>query len=311
MPFDIQSMAANAIGSKIGNAAGNKIAESLKNQLEKKEQASVAKKSPVKTKIASSHDAAREEVIAFSQLDDFHLQLPGKKYGNASYELSEMNRRKTSFWNGAKEVLVEGKNALIYTVNHPREVAKALVLNLEDNLDAYQNANFFKSRSQMLNQNTSQSFSNIYYDVRNENYGSLGHATAELAINFAPVGKVFGAVKFGVFARVAGKEVEIASFTPKVGDKIYRVWGDEAESQGRSWTRIDPGAIADYRNKAGLPDQNTGRFVSEGYLKNTEGVTQRSTISLHGNVGGLDEVIVPNPKEQIELTRVSGANRPF
>ncbi len=31
----------------------------------------------------------------------------------------------------------------------------------------------------------------------------------------------------------------------------------------------------------------------------------------NGNTGGLDEILVPNPREQIELTSVSGVNRPF
>ena len=50
------------------------------------------------------------------------------------------------------------------------------------------------------------------------------------------------------------------------------------------------------------------RFVSEGYLLEPNGVTTRLALPLDGNQGGIYEVIVPNPKTQIELERVSGVN---
>ncbi len=59
------------------------------------------------------------------------------------------------------------------------------------------------------------------------------------------------------------------------GGPVHRVWGDGAEAWGRSWTAVDPGAVANYRSVAGLPPQNTGRFVSEGILNSTEGVLPR------------------------------------
>ncbi|NOY84050.1 MAG: hypothetical protein GXO96_04355 [Nitrospirae bacterium] len=101
------------------------------------------------------------------------------------------------------------------------------------------------------------------------------------------------------------------SEAPKHGDKVYRVWGDGAGPNGRSWSRTDPSTVKSYRNEAGLPDQNSGRFVTEGTLKDTRGVTQREALSLHGNKGGLDEVVVPKPGEQIRVDRVSGVNPEF
>ena len=94
----------------------------------------------------------------------------------------------------------------------------------------------------------------------------------------------------------------------KVGDKVYRVWGGEAKAGGHSWTRVDPCTVGNYRDAAGLPRQNTGRFVSEGRLTSTEGVRTRGALELHGNKGGLDEVLVPDPSKQIRLERVSGVN---
>lgn len=98
---------------------------------------------------------------------------------------------------------------------------------------------------------------------------------------------------------------------PKEGDKVYRVWGDGAGPGGRSWTRTDPSTVPGYRDAAGLPKQNSGRFVSEGRLRNVEGVETRDALPLDGNTGGLDELVVPNPARQIEVERVSGVNPEF
>jgi hypothetical protein len=78
-----------------------------------------------------------------------------------------------------------------------------------------------------------------------------------------------------------------------------------------SWTNVDPRTIPDYRNVAGLPDQNTGQFLSEGVLTDPAGVTVKLADPLHGNIGGLVEVVVPNPPAQIGVTNVVGLNPPF
>lgn len=80
---------------------------------------------------------------------------------------------------------------------------------------------------------------------------------------------------------------------------------------GKSWTTVDPRTIQNYRESAGLPDQNSGRFLSEGILKDKSGVKLKVADPLHGNKGGLPEVVVPNPKEQIDLRSVQGLNPQF
>lgn len=104
---------------------------------------------------------------------------------------------------------------------------------------------------------------------------------------------------------------------------MYRVWGrdptnpDLAPNQsgpwGRSWTRVDPGSIAKYRDVAGLPDEaNLGRFVSQGTLIDPTGVEVREALQIGTNQGGLDELLFPgNPESQIELNGVFGVNPPF
>ncbi|MEM7765840.1 MAG: RHS repeat-associated core domain-containing protein, partial [Pseudomonadota bacterium] len=95
------------------------------------------------------------------------------------------------------------------------------------------------------------------------------------------------------------------------GTKVYRVWGDQSGPNGRSWTTADPKTVDNYRDASGLPNQNSGRFVSEGTLRNTDGVTRREALPLDGNRGGLDEVIIPDPQNQVDLSRVSGVNPEF
>lgn len=121
------------------------------------------------------------------------------------------------------------------------------------------------------------------------------------------VGNIAGA---GKIAHRAAK-VFGSQRTPKLGDKIYRVWGDGAKAGGRFWSRTDPSTVKNYRDVAGLPNQNSGRFVTEGILTNTKGVKQNYAAPLHGNKGGLDELIVPNPNKQIRIKRVSGVNPEF
>jgi RHS repeat-associated protein len=108
---------------------------------------------------------------------------------------------------------------------------------------------------------------------------------------------------FGILDRLVSFAKE-----PKQGDKVYRVWGDKAKANGRSWTRTDPRTIKNYRKTSGLPNQNSGRFVTEGTLTDTKDVTRRNALPLHGNKGGLDELVIPNSSKQVKVTRVSGAN---
>jgi RHS repeat-associated protein len=103
------------------------------------------------------------------------------------------------------------------------------------------------------------------------------------------------------------------------GQTVYRIWGGNTETPdnsfseawGHSWTTVDPRTIENYRNIAGLPDANTGRFISIGTVTDSTGVTIRKALPLDGNMGGLDEALFPNPNSQIELNGVYGLNPSF
>jgi RHS repeat-associated protein len=100
--------------------------------------------------------------------------------------------------------------------------------------------------------------------------------------------------------------------TVKEGTTLFRVFGGEAKGLGQSWTTVNPGTVTNFREAAGLFPGNTGRFVIEGKLMNTEGVLFRGALPGPGGVGGgLSEVLVPNAGRQICIVCVSGVNPPF
>lgn len=110
-----------------------------------------------------------------------------------------------------------------------------------------------------------------------------------------------------VFVRGAGSDapgvlVHNSTATSAAGDAVeegqtvYRVWGGESGSGGRYGSRTDPSAVDNDRDEAGLPNEHTGQFVSEGRLVDTTGVevTPGGAAPLHGNAGGIDEIKIPN-----------------
>ncbi len=60
--------------------------------------------------------------------------------------------------------------------------------------------------------------------------------------------------------------------------KVYRVFDDEAAALGKSLTSVNSNSIANYRNAAGLPVQNTGRFVTEAIVKKSDITLQREVL---------------------------------
>jgi RHS repeat-associated protein len=104
-------------------------------------------------------------------------------------------------------------------------------------------------------------------------------------------------------------ECNAGSGTPS--SAVYRVWGDASGPNGSYWTTTNPNSVSGFRSMAGLPEANSGRFVSEGVLTDKCGVRFGSAAPGAGGPGGLPEVLVPDPARQIRLTRVSGANPPF
>lgn len=116
-------------------------------------------------------------------------------------------------------------------------------------------------------------------------------------------------------SRAVSKAIKKASFggvaPPKAGEKVYRVYGENNKPFGRYWTSVDPRKTVDFRDAAGLPDQNTGRFVIEGTLKNADGVTTRRALPIGDRKGGIRELEIPDAENQVDIKRVSGVNPQF
>jgi hypothetical protein len=74
---------------------------------------------------------------------------------------------------------------------------------------------------------------------------------------------------------------------------------------------IDPRRIRDYRNIAGLPIENKGRFLIVGELIDPRGIRVERAAPIGSNRGGLVEYQIPNPRRQVRILQVIGLNPPF
>jgi len=92
---------------------------------------------------------------------------------------------------------------------------------------------------------------------------------------------------------------------------VYRVWGGKSGPFGQSWTDVDPRSISNYRDLAGLPNANTGEYLSIGRLINNAGVSFRNALSLDGNAGGLSEVLIPNAETQVIIDVIINLIPPY
>lgn len=109
-----------------------------------------------------------------------------------------------------------------------------------------------------------------------------------------------------VASSAAGTAVTTGTVAVTAGTRLYRVWGGGSGPLGHFWSTVNPYLVTGYRNLAGLPDTNTGQFVSSGVLRSIQGVTTGTAARIGNNLGGLVEVIVPSPKLQIEIDFVTG-----
>ena len=90
---------------------------------------------------------------------------------------------------------------------------------------------------------------------------------------------------------------------------VFRVFGGKSKADGFSFTTVNPNTVDNFRDAAGLPDVNTGRFVLEGTVNPADIIKSRQALPLDGNRGGLLELII-DPKN-VNTKRVSGVNPEF
>ena len=145
--------------------------------------------------------------------------------------LSEMNRDRMQRWNAEREnqsqtqgsmfaqnkpgqkgllnsfagALKEEGLALYHAVTNPREVVSAIEANVKANLDAYSDLTLARARMKEPGDRLLKDASNVYNDVRNGNYDSLGRAIEGMGVSVLPIGKLLGAGKFALFATTGMK----------------------------------------------------------------------------------------------------------
>jgi hypothetical protein len=93
-----------------------------------------------------------------------------------------------------------------------------------------------------------------------------------------------------------------------VGDDVGRVYGGRARQMGHSWAKGDPSAVAGYAAKAGLPSANTMTHVVRGVLADATGVKVTRAAPGARGPGGILEVVIPDPKNQVIVTSVKPYN---
>jgi len=157
----------------------------------------------------------------------------------------------------------------------------------------------------------SAAFAELFNDLATDHMETVANALEDVGNALMPLGPE-GPTEVGetlkvIAAGVKGAEKGVLAIE-ETATTIYRVFGDGAEALGHSWTEINSASVANYRGVAGLPIENSGRFVAEGTLNDLSGVTYRQALPLHGNTGGLSEYLVPNPAKQIAIKRISGVN---
>ena len=119
------------------------------------------------------------------------------------------------------------------------------------------------------------------------------------------VGTVVGITSTSVTVAGAGRSA-IRSIRPQT---VYRVFGGGSSGYGRSWTPVNPNSVRNFRNAAGLPNQNTGQFVARGTVRPSNIQVRKPADPLNGNAGGLPEYIIdPN---KVKINNISGVNPPF
>jgi hypothetical protein len=69
--------------------------------------------------------------------------------------------------------------------------------------------------------------------------------------------------------------------------------------------------MADPRNSLGLPNANTGEYVTAARVKDWTGVVARRALSLDGNEGGATEYLFPNPEQQLEHISTTAVEPPY
>jgi RHS repeat-associated protein len=133
--------------------------------------------------------------------------------------------------------------------------------------------------------------------------------------NFGTAGEIGSLAGFGGALFFGEGEAELATedAADESGEIVYRVHGGGSDAMGRSWTPTDPTTLDNPRDALGLPDENSGEYLSTARVKDWTGAFgQRATaIPEAGTAGGAPEYVFPNPEQQLEPIGTQPLNPPF
>jgi hypothetical protein len=65
------------------------------------------------------------------------------------------------------------------------------------------------------------------------------------------------------------------------------------------------------RAQLGLPNGNSGEYLSSGQISDPAGIVTRGALPLDGNPGGAAEWLIPDPESQIGNVGMSTLEDPF
>ena len=121
--------------------------------------------------------------------------------------------------------------------------------------------------------------------------GNYADAALSMAAAIPIVGTAAGAAKLTYKGTKALRKATQASqkVTGRADDLVgvFRVYGGKSKPRNYSWTPVNPNSVSNFRDVAGLPNANTGRFVIEGNVKRSDIIKSRPALPLDGNKGGL------------------------
>ena len=187
-----------------------------------------------------------------------------------------------SFGKGLWDGIKNDVNGVVNFVCHPIQTVENVYTNVKNEV-----IELCSDPVEYVNQkidNIKQGVNNFIESSPEEKAYVLGEVTEKIAVTVATV-KTIKAVK----NRVPNL---------KNGNNVYRVYGGEAKVDGASWTTKNPKNIKNYRNKAGLPNANTGENMVTGVVTDSSKVFKKQrALPCDGNKGGLPEYVIPNPYE--------------
>lgn len=95
------------------------------------------------------------------------------------------------------------------------------------------------------------------------------------------------------------------------GERVNRVWGGDAGPNGEYWTPRNAASTPDYRGAAGLPNGNTGDFLSSGTMKPGTVYVPGNATPTTNTYGGLPEYRISNPQDNVKLDSVTMPDEPY